>query len=86
MSNHYARILGEHLGIAKLGNSDAHVTEAIGLGMTEFRGHTAKDLIRAIRTGKTSIQKKTEWNAVHILGSWAANYIASKFTRLVSAA
>jgi predicted metal-dependent phosphoesterase TrpH len=86
MSNHYAHILGEHLDIAKLGNSDAHVTEAIGLGMTKFDGHTAKDLVKAIRAGKTSVVKKPEWNAVHILGSWAANYIASKFTRLVSPA
>ena len=86
MSNHYARILGEHLSVAKLGNSDAHVTEAIGLGMTEFEGYTAHDLLKSIRAGKTSIQKKKEWNAVHILGSWAANYVASKFTRLVNPA
>jgi predicted metal-dependent phosphoesterase TrpH len=84
MSNHYAQILGEHLGIAKLGNSDAHITRTMGLGMTEFPGRTARDLIQAIYTGKTIIHKKKPWNAVHILGSWAASYAASTFTRFVN--
>lgn len=84
MSNHYAHILGEHLNTAKLGNSDAHVTEMIGLGMTEFNGHTAKDLVKAIRARKTSIQKKKEWNSIHILTSWAANYVGSAFIRFSS--
>lgn len=82
VSNHYAHILGEYVGLAMLGNSDAHVTKAIGLGMTEFEGHTAMDLIAAIRTGNISIRKKKEWNVAHILGSWAANYIGSTVRRL----
>lgn len=86
MSNHYAHILGEHLGIAKLGNSDAHVSQAIGLGATEFEGHTVKDLLKAIRNGRTAIHKKKEWNSVRILSSWAANYIGSAFARLASTA
>lgn len=86
MSNHYAHILGEHLGIAKLGNSDAHVAEAVGLGATEFDGHTARDLLKAIRKQKTSIHKKKEWNSVRILGSWAANYVGSALKRFSSAA
>ena len=80
MSNHYAHILGEHLGIAKLGNSDAHIVEAIGLGATEFEGQTAKDLLNAIRYGTTSVHKKKEWNSVRILGSWAVNYVGRAFT------
>ncbi len=86
MSNHYAHILGEHLNIAKLGNSDAHILKAIGLGMTEFPGQTANDLLKAIRNGQTIIHKKKEWNSVRILGSWAANYVASTFMRLVHTA
>lgn len=86
MSNHYAHILGEHLGIAKLGNSDAHVAQAVGLGATEFDGHTARDLLKAIRKKKTSIHKKKEWNSVRILGSWAASYVGSALKRLSSAA
>jgi predicted metal-dependent phosphoesterase TrpH len=85
MSNRYAHILGEHLGIAKLGNSDAHVTQAIGLGATEFEGHTPKDLLKAIRKGTTAIHKKKEWTSVRILSSWAANYVGSAFTRFANA-
>lgn len=86
MSNRYAHILGEHLGIAKLGNSDAHVAGAIGLGATEFEGHTAQDLLKAIRKGKTSIHKKKEWNSVRILGSWATHYVGRAFTWFANAA
>lgn len=86
MSNHYAYLLGEHLKIAKLGNSDAHILKTIGMGATQFEGHTADSLIQAIRTRKTFVQKQKKWNAVRILGSWAANYVASLFTRLVNAA
>lgn len=86
MSNRYAPILGEHLKIAKLGNSDAHILKAIGMGMTEFAGHTAIDLLQAIRKGETTIHKKKEWTSVRILGSWAANYIGSAFTRLANVA
>ena len=82
LSNHYAHILGKHLSIGMLGNSDAHVLEAIGLGMTEFPGHSVQNLIKAILAGETVIHKKKSWNAAHILGSWAANYIVSSFTRL----
>ncbi len=84
--NHYAHILGEHLNIAKLGNSDAHIVKTIGLGMTGFAGHTAKDLLRAIRKRGTTVLKKKEWNSMRILGSWAANYVGSAFTRFVNAA
>lgn len=86
MSNHYALILGEHLGIAKLGNSDAHIAEAIGLGTTEFEGKTVKDLLKAIHRRKTVVHKKKEWNSVRILGSWVANYVGSKFTRFANVA
>ena len=86
LSNHYAHILGEHLGIARLGNSDAHVAEAVGLGATEFEGHSAKDLLKAIRKGKTIVHKKKAWTSVRILGSWAANYIGRPFARLADAA
>jgi predicted metal-dependent phosphoesterase TrpH len=84
MSNHYAHLLGEHLKIAKLGNSDAHILKTIGMGATQFEGHTAKDLIRAIRSRETCVQKQKKWNAVRILASWATNYVASLFTRIVN--
>ena len=86
MSNHYAQILGAHLKIARLGNSDAHIVKTIGKGMTEFQGHTAADVLKAIRKGETIVHKTKEWTSVRILGSWAANYIGSAFTRLANVA
>ena len=85
MSNHYARILANRLNITQTASSDAHIVEAIGLGVTEFEGNTAQDLIDALYGGKVRIRKQKEWNSVRILGSWAANYIGSAFARLANA-
>jgi hypothetical protein len=86
MSNHYARVLADRLNIAQTASSDAHVVEAIGLGATEFDGRTAQDLISALRNGNVRIRKQAEWTSVRILGSWAANYLGSAFTRLAGIA
>jgi predicted metal-dependent phosphoesterase TrpH len=86
MSNHYARVLADRLDIAQTASSDAHIVEAIGLGVTEFEGHTAQELIAALKGIKVSIRKQKEWNSVRILGSWAANYVGSAFTRLANPA
>lgn len=85
MSNHYARILAERLDITQTASSDAHIVEAIGLGATEFDGHTAQDLIAALQNRDVRIRKQKEWTSVRILGSWAANYLGSAFTRLAGA-
>jgi len=77
-----ARLLTSGLNVASVGNSDAHVLDAIGLGATEFAGTSAADLLSALRSGETSIRRQKEWNAVRILGSWAVNYVGSLFTRL----
>lgn len=86
MSNHYARILAEELNMPQTASSDAHIVEAIGLGATEFEGYTAGDLLRAIQTGETRQRKQKEWNSIRILGTWAANYIGSAFTRFANTA
>jgi hypothetical protein len=86
ISNRYAHILADRLNIAQVANSDAHVVEAIGLGATEFDGHTALDLISALQNGNVRIRKRAEWNSVRIIGSWAANYLGSAFTRLAGIA
>ena len=80
-SNHYARILADWLDIAQTASSDAHVVEAIGLGITEFDGHTARDLQTALQNGRIRHRKQREWSSVKILGSWAASYIGSAVTR-----
>jgi predicted metal-dependent phosphoesterase TrpH len=84
MSNHYARILAERLDIAQTASSDAHVVEAIGLGVTEFEGRTAQDLVEALKRRNVRIRKQKEWTPVRILGSWAANYLGSALTRLAA--
>ena len=86
MSNRYARILAERINITQTGSSDAHVLEAIGLGATEFDGHTVRDLIHALRKGNVQIRKQKEWNSIRILGSWATHYVGSTFARMANAA
>ncbi|MCC6261775.1 MAG: PHP domain-containing protein [Anaerolineales bacterium] len=81
LSNHYARLLAMRLPIAKVGNSDAHVVGAIGLGSTEFAGATAADLISRLRSGETKVCKQKEWTAVRILGLWAIHYLGSRVAK-----
>ena len=82
MSNHYARILAGRLEIAQTGSSDAHVAGAIGLGATGFEGRTAKDLLKALRSGSTKVIRTKEWAPVYILGSWVKNYLTSRFVKM----
>jgi predicted metal-dependent phosphoesterase TrpH len=82
LSNQSARMLAKGLPIARVGNSDAHILSAIGLGATEFAGSTAADLMNALKNRKTRIRKQKEWTPLRILGMWAINYIGSAFTRL----
>jgi len=84
-ANHYARILADWLDITPTASSDAHIVEAIGLGITEFDGHTAQDLLNALQNGNIRHRKQKEWSSLRILGSWAANYIGSTFERLAVA-
>jgi hypothetical protein len=43
----------DELGLARVGNSDAHVATSIGTGWTSFPGSTAEDLRRAILARQT---------------------------------
>ena len=86
ISNHYARVLANRLEIAHVGNSDAHVVDAIGLGASEFEGNTAADLLIALKSKTTKVRKQNEWSMFKIMGSWALNYIGSVFIRLGLAA
>ena len=82
ISNHYARILANQLDIAQVGNSDAHVVDAIGLGATEFEGSNAADLLIALKNKTTRIRKQKEWSAFKILSSWGMRYLESAFIRM----
>ena len=82
ISNHYARLLANRLDIAQVGNSDAHVVDAIGLGTTEFEGSNAADLLIALKNKTTKIRKQKEWSAFKILSSWGMRYLESAFIRM----
>lgn len=84
-SNRAAILLGLRSGLTLVGNSDAHMLEAIGLGATEFEGQSASALLYALRSGQTSIRRQKEWNSLRILSTWALNYLGSTFTRMAMA-
>lgn len=84
--NHYADVLANRYKIGKIGSSDAHILDAIGLGMTEFPGSSSADLWKALHEATTTVHKGKEWNTVRILGSWFTKYIASVFHRFSLAA
>ncbi len=76
-----SRLLTAHLNLASVGNSDAHVLAAIGLGATEFEGTSAASLLSALRNRQTNVYRQKEWNTARILGSWSLNYVRSLFIR-----
>ncbi len=82
ISNHYARLLANGLDIAHVGNSDAHVVDAIGLGATEFEGNTAADLLTALKNKTTKVRKQKEWSAFRIVSSWGMSYMGSAIVRI----
>ncbi len=56
LCNWYTRQVFGAVGLAQLGNSDAHTPGAVGSGWTRFAGKTAADLRRAIQTRTTQSQ------------------------------
>jgi len=69
-------------GIARVGNSDAHTLQTIGLGATEFLGCTAAELLDALWIGVTDVQRGIRLSPARILGTWAVNYIVSSPARV----
>lgn len=64
----------KQLPLAMMGNSDAHVLPLIGHGATWFEGQTAKDLKRAVLTGKTEPQFSSGLGTVDILKTYLPRY------------
>ncbi len=82
-SNLQAQALADEFpGLARVGNSDAHILQSIGLGATEFLGYTAADLLEALWTGATDVRQGRQWGSDRILGSWAINYVLSTPARV----
>ena len=73
----FADLLAHRTRISRVGNSDAHVLDAIGLGVTEFPGRTIDDLLLALRSGTTVAQKRASWSTARIVGVWLADYLKS---------
>jgi len=85
-SNHQARLLAaDYPGIAQVGNSDAHTLQTIGLGATEFPGHTAADLLDAIWIGATGVYRGPQLSPARIMSTWALHYVVSASARLTVA-
>jgi len=82
ISNHSANLLASRLHIARTGSSDAHIIDTIGFGATEFDGHTAAELLSALKNKTTKVRKQGEWSKYKIMGSWVVNYFGSVFARL----
>ena len=56
--NQMARRLCEAVGRAELGNSDAHILDAIGCAYTTFPGRTSQSLRAAIEQGRTTAHRQ----------------------------
>lgn len=52
------------LGLAGVGNSDAHVLEGIGTGFTGFAGHTAVDYRTSLEAGDVTAEG-AHWTSTH---------------------
>jgi predicted metal-dependent phosphoesterase TrpH len=55
--NQMAQRLNQDAGLAPLGNSDAHILDAMGRSYTSFRGHTAAALRLAIEERRTKAHR-----------------------------
>ena len=72
-------------GKAQVGNSDAHILQAIGTGATEFLGNSAVDLLEALWIGATDVRRGVPMSSVQMLSSWAINFVISTPARLAVA-
>jgi hypothetical protein len=84
-SSLFADLLAHRTKISRVGNSDAHVLDAIGLGMTEFPGRTVADLYHALEEGTTVIKKNASWSKAKIMGVWLSDYLRSTPIRFMPA-
>lgn len=73
--NQMAHRLVEATGVPELGNSDAHILDAIGRAYTTFPGATALDLRDAIATRETRAERR-RYRAVGLVryAAWGFNH------------
>lgn len=78
------RLWSECPPVAQVGNSDAHILQAIGSGATEFLGNTAAQLLDALWIGATDVHRGEPMNSAQMLGSWAFNFVLSAPARMAT--
>jgi predicted metal-dependent phosphoesterase TrpH len=73
--NKLASRLSQALGTAELGNSDAHILDAVGRAYTTFPGSTAKDVRAAIEAGRTRARRR-RYEAIGLMryAAWGLNH------------
>lgn len=77
-SNLAAMNLAESLGIASVGNSDAHILQMIGQGTTFFEGKTALDLRKALIQRATQARHGQGLGGTQIIQQWLPKYLLRK--------
>jgi len=73
--NQMAHRLTEGAGVAEVGNSDAHILDAVGRAYTSFRGRTAADLRDAIVSRRTRAHRR-RYRALGLVryAAWGLNH------------
>jgi len=66
------------LGLACIGNSDAHLLEMIGHGSTAFEGSTASDLHAALWKKQTEMRQDIGLTGLAVLGHYLPRYFLRK--------
>lgn len=77
-ANASAQKLALHTGLLAFGNSDAHISQTVGLGRTEYPGSGAADLLAAITSRQLTPKAVGKWSTAAILSSWARGFLRRK--------
>lgn len=78
-TNPYVEALALAVPIAQVGNSDAHILEAIGQGSTRFFGFTAQDLRESLERGWTRVRKGKGLGGLGVIRNYLPRYFLRKF-------
>ncbi len=73
--NTIALPLAQSLGMASLGNSDAHLLSMVGKGMTGFAGESAAALRRALEDGVTQSVTRPSVARAAFMADWLSLYL-----------
>jgi len=77
-SNFLATELAHSLPVAQIANSDSHILETIGFGITEFEGKTAADLRLALETHRTKAILNHQATPSLLIPAWVRFFLLKK--------